>query len=281
MKTVVISTVLSLFIGTGLYAQKSNCERWSIGAYFTLTQPIEEMQFNGFRTNYGLTLNALYNLSPELNGVNFHVGARFTGGLTRGQRDRITLIDPAGASARSSIYNTLVDAMLMGRLILTPEKKFQFYLDIYGGGRLTGSNQDIRLNRVISNYERRTSDRLTQSGNWSWGTGAGVLIRFRPNGYINIGVDHIRSQENSFVDLDSYSEQNDIIEYDIVNSISNSYGIHVGFHVILDCNGYDSYEREERRLPRRRLRANKRRPKVKQSGVKLSKTSHPQKPGEV
>ncbi len=267
MKTLFVSIALPLFIWSGIYAQGDPCERWSIGANFTFTQPIGEMKLNGFHSNYGLTLNAFYNLTPEVQGVNFHIGGKFSGGLSRGKRDRITLADPEGASARSSIYNTLVDLSLASRLVFGSKKSVQYYFDLYGGARLTGTNHDIRLRPRIPGYDRRTSERLTQYGNWSWGSATGILIHFRENTYFDIGVNYMSSQNNRFVDLNSYSEVDDIINYDIVNSISNSIGIHVGFHVVLQCGGYQHYQdnHDDRDFQRRRLRTFKRKPKMKKA----------------
>ena len=227
--------ILFTFLMNITYAQYSNCERWSLGANFTITNPIEEMKDNGFRINYGATFNVLYKLNPRASKVNFHIGARMTGGAAIGERDNLTLEDPLGASARSSVYNTLLDFHFLGRIVLNPYKKIQPYFDIFGGARLVGANQDIRLTRRISDYDRKTSDRIVQSGNGAWGTGVGALVRLNRNVFFDIGTNWTQSETQKFVDMNTVSIDNDVVQYDVVSSFSNSVGVHIGFHFIFDC----------------------------------------------
>ncbi len=275
MKRLLICCVFSLLAFSAANAQFNNCERWSMGANFTVTEPNLDMSFNGFRTAYGATFNVLYNMTPELSHMNMHIGARISGGVTKGERDGVILNDPDGALARSSIYNTLADMLIMGRVVMRPEKKFQYYFDYYAGGRITGANQDLRLNSITAGYDRRSSDRLVQSANWAWGTGAGVLIQFRKNAYFDFGINYMESDENRFVDLDSYSIDNeDYIQYDVVNSLSNSLGVHIGFHFTLEC-GEETYRDNRRNRRNRRYRTTRnRKPRAKKPNTSRTPTKN-------
>jgi len=84
------------------YAQFNDCDRWSMGLNFTLTNPIGEMNSNEFRANYGFTFNTLYNLNPRSNFLNFHIGGKVALGWAIGEKNNITLEDPVDAAARSS-----------------------------------------------------------------------------------------------------------------------------------------------------------------------------------
>lgn len=264
MKTLPFFMLFVFFLNT-INAQNCCNDRWSFGANFTLTNPIEEMQSNAFRTNYGVTFNGLYNLNPQASSMNFHIGGRMSGGMSIGERNNIILEDPAGAAARSSVYNTLVDLHLLGRVVVRPDQKIQPYFDLFGGGRLLGANHDIKLKKRNFNYDRRTSDRIAQSANWAWGTGAGVYIHLNKNVYFDLGVNYTQSETQEFIDLNSVVAKDNIIDYQTVNSISNSIGIHIGFHFKIDCDQQqeqtfrdDSYEKR-----RMSVKRNKRTPKAR------------------
>jgi len=270
MKSFLTFAFLFLFLNTN-QAQYNNCDRWSMGVNFTLTNPIDEMSDNEFRANYGITFNGLYNLNPQNTFLNFHIGGKLTGGMAIGEKDNIILEDPEGVSARSSVYNTLVDLSILGRMITSRNNKIKVYFDIFGGGRLLGANQDIRLNRRRAGYDRRTSERLNQSSNWAWGTGSGLLVHLNKNVYLDFGINYTQSGTNDFVNMSSVRAVNDIVQYDIAYSTSNSIGFHLGFHFKINCqqqqgvrlkndkNAYDNYPK---------IRLKKRKPKTKKSKSK-------------
>ena len=159
-------------------AQYDNCERWTMGFNFTLTNPIGEMRSNEFRTNYGFTTNALYKLNRRNNFLNFHIGLRLAVGRGFGERNDITLEIPEAATARSSVYNLLFDMDFLGRITTSKSRKTKIYFDIFSGIRFIGVKQNVRLKSKRNDYERKTSEQINESGNGAWGTGGGMLFYF-------------------------------------------------------------------------------------------------------
>jgi len=63
-----------------------------------------------------------------------------------------------------------------------------------------------------------------------------MLKYLNENIYFDIGINYTKSDRNSFADMSSIMAIDDVVHYEIVDSKSNSIGLHLGFHFVFGCN---------------------------------------------
>jgi len=108
-----VLAILLITIGLQNINAQRNCDMWYLDANFTYFQPTGDLATKGFTTAYGPSIGGYFALNPNNEKFAIHIGARVDAVLTLGKKTDVTLVDPFGANAKASVYNSLVDGKLL------------------------------------------------------------------------------------------------------------------------------------------------------------------------
>lgn len=270
--------LVSLIVICETTTAQNYCNRWYVDLNYTYLTPLDNFRTGGFKGGHGLSVGGYYDLTPNAQKATLHTGFRFNGTIGKSAKDKITLEDPVDATAKSRVYNTIVDVQALSRIIFQPRGKWSPYIGAHGGLRVTTGHEKLKLIGNYPDYNAKPSSQVISRGNWNWGGNIGGLYQLNSILDFDIRLSADYSPELDYINMKSYEEIGDILIYDFSKTNALDLKIHIGIRAKLVCN---------RNLPRNKAssrnsssnrstkKRKKRKPSKKKSTPKSSSKSKP------
>ena len=193
--------------------------QWKFTLFGVQSNPLFNMKHQGYLSGAGLGAGAYYMISPETL-FSLDLGGSIYGSSS-GSRSGDS---PIG---NYTVSNGFTAAVLEGRVLMNL-KKWSPYIEMHYGSVGYNTTEEVQM----------VSEQLLQVTTTNVGAGIGVLYKVADNFYFDLGVAFNSGSPADFLDLHSFTSQDQVIDYNINNANSNMLIIKLGLAFSVDFSSW-------------------------------------------
>lgn len=226
MKKLIPLSFLFLLAG-GLKAQPY------IGMHFIGSSAQNMFCDSAYRHGYGFNMeffsNNLLRKSVNPNAFDLRFGIGFDIQGSGKERRTVILNTPNSDPGKETLKNSHLGLSATMRLTFLGEKRLSPYIDGFVGLRGFYSHRELTIDKPNPEYESSSSEQLFSTGTTRYGGSFGMMYRLNRVVSIDTRVTYSAGSAGNWLNLNSVSQQDNVVSYRVSNTTTDLFIYRVGF----------------------------------------------------